>query len=140
MSTPQLAALLPVEDALVSVGLPDRRISLYRLFADLYAPSFPASARMTVAMVLLGGSGEFTAEVVLRDPLQRELVRASARVTAAHLYVQLFNLAFVLDSVGDYQLEGLIEGQLIARVPIAVRETETPASAAPMPTASESAA
>jgi hypothetical protein len=136
MSAPQLAALLPVEDALLSVGLPDRRISLYRLFADLYDPSFPASARMTVAMVLLGGSGEFTTEVVLRDPLQRELVRVSSRITAANLHVQLFNLAFVLDNIGDNHLEGLIEGQLIARVPIAVREIQ-PVLASPI---SESAA
>ncbi len=120
MSTPQLAALLPVEDVLQSLALPDRRLTLHRIFFDLYAPSFPARARIPVAVALVGGSGNFNLSARLIDPGGREIARDRAQFTAAAVHAQLLTLTAALDAPGVYRLEALIEEELLASLPLIV--------------------
>lgn len=111
--TPTIAALLPVDDALQSLALPDRRLTLHRIFFDLYAPSLPANARIPVAVVLCGGSGEFTIGVRLLDPSGREVARDESRFTASAMHVHLFVLRGVLGAPGEYRLIGSLEDETL---------------------------
>ena len=120
LMTPQLAALLPVEDVLQSLALPDRRLTLHRIFFDLYAPSFPARARIPVAVALVGGSGSFNLSARLLDPGGREIARDGAQFTAAAVHVHLLTLTATLDAPGVYRLEALIEEELLASLPLIV--------------------
>ncbi len=118
--TPQLAALLPVEDVLQSLALPDQRLTLHRIFFDLYAPSFPARARIPVAAALVGGSGNFNLSVRLLDPGGREIARDGAQFTAAAVHTHLLLLDATLDTPGVYRLEALIEAKMLASLPLIV--------------------
>ncbi len=120
MSTPQLAALLPVEDVLQSLALPDQRLTLHRVFFDLYAPSFPARARIPVAVALVGGSGSFSLSARLLDPGGREIARDGGRFTASAVHTHLLTLNATLASPGVYRLETLIEEDLLASLPLMI--------------------
>jgi hypothetical protein len=120
MANPQLAALLPVEDVLQSLALPDRRLTLHRVFFDLYAPSFPARARIPVALALCGGAGTFAIGVRLLDPGGREIARDADHFTASAVHVHLLTLNAMLNMAGEYRLEALIEESPVAALPLIV--------------------
>jgi hypothetical protein len=120
MSNPSLVALVPVEDMLVSLGLPDRRVTLHRLYADLYAASFPARAVINVVAIFCGGVGDFTAEAVLRDPMGREIARAAGKFTAAEMHTHLFNFQAMIETPGVCRIDGYLEGDLLSSVPLTV--------------------
>lgn len=131
MASPQLAALLPVEDVLQSLATPDRRLTLHRVFFDLYAASFPAQARIPVALALCGGSGEFMVSVRLLDPGEREIARDTDRFTASAVHIHLLTLNAMLEMPGEYRLEAFIEEGLAATLPLVV------ASSAPAETSKD---
>ena len=131
--TPKLAALLPVEDALQSTVLPDRRLTLHRIYFDLYAPSFPANARIPVAAVFCGGAGEYSAAVQLLDPAGREAARVDAGFTAAALHVHVFVLRCVLSMTGEYTLNALLEGEVVNSLPLIVAQTQLAPAITPQP-------
>jgi hypothetical protein len=131
--TPQLAALLPVEDVLQSLALPDRRLTLHRVFFDLYAPSFPARARIPVALALCGGSGSFAVSVRLLDPGGREIARDGDAFTASAVHIHLLTLNAVLNMPGEYRLEAFVEEESMLTLPLVVALT-----APPSPTSAES--
>lgn len=123
MSTPQLAAMLPVEDVFQSLALPDRRLTLHRIFFDLYAPSFPAQARIPVAIALCGGAGSFSLRVRLLDLAGREIARDEDRFAASAVHVHLLTLKCTLNSPGDYRLEASLEDRVVATLPLVVAST-----------------
>lgn len=133
MANPQLAALLPVEDVLQSLATPDRRLTLHRVFFDLYAASFPAQARIPVALALCGGAGSFTVSVRLLDPGGRESARDTDSFTASAVHVHLLTLNAVLNMPGEYRLEAFVEEESVLTLPLVVALT-APAS----PTSAES--
>lgn len=120
MSLPQLAALLPVEDVLQSLALPDWRLTLHRIFFDLYAPSFPAEARIPVALAFCGGSGTFSIAVRLLDSGDREVSRDGDTFTASAVHVHLLTLQATLPMAGAYRLQAFLEDSLIASLPLVV--------------------
>lgn len=125
--TPQLAALLPVEDVLQSLALPDKRLTLHRIFFDLYAPSFPAQARIPVAVALCGGAGNFALCVRLLDLAGREVARDEDRFTASAVHVHLLTLRGTLHAPGEYRLEASLEGAVVANLPLIVASSVPPA-------------
>jgi hypothetical protein len=120
MSLPQLAALLPVEDVLQSLALPDRRLSLHRVFFDLYAPSFPAETRIPVAVAFCGGSGTFSIGVRLLDSSEHEVARDRDTFTGSAVHVHLLTLRAILRLPGEYRLEALLEESVVASLPFVV--------------------
>jgi hypothetical protein len=120
MSNPSLVALVPVEDMLVSLGLADRRVTLHRLYTDLYAVNFPTRATINIAAIFCGGVGDYTTEAVLRDPMGREIARASGAFTAAEMHTHLFNLKAVIETPGVCRIDGYLEGDLLSSVPLTV--------------------
>ncbi len=125
--TPQLAALLPVEDVLQSLALPDKRLTLHRIFFDLYAPSFPAQARIPIAVALCGGAGNFDVSVRLLDLAGREVARDEDRFTASAVHVHLLTLRGTLNAPGEYRLEASVEGAVVASLPLIVASSAPPA-------------
>ncbi len=123
MSMPQLAALLPVEDVFQSLALPDQRLTLHRLFFDLYAPSFPAQAQIPVAIALCGGAGNFGLRVRLLDPAGREVAKDEDRFIASAVHVHLLTLRGVLNGPGNYRLEASLEDLIVATLPLIVAAT-----------------
>jgi|CXWL01.1.fsa_nt_gi hypothetical protein len=120
MANPQLAALLPVEDVLQSLATPDRRLTLHRVFFDLYAASFPAQARIPVALALCGGAGSFAVSVRLLDPGGREIARDTDNFTASAVHVHLLTLNAMLEMPGEYRLEAFIEEESVMAMPLVV--------------------
>ena len=120
MSNPSLVALVPVEDMLVSLGLADRRVTLHRLYTDLYAATFPARAVINVAAIFCGGVGDYTTEAILRDPMGREIARTSGVFSAAAMHTHLFNFQAVIETPGVCRIDGYLEGDLVSSVPLTV--------------------
>lgn len=118
MSQPKLVAVLPVEDLLESVALPDRRVTLHRVFFDLYARDFPARASLPVALVFCGGAGEFAGAVRAVDMGGAELGRVEFRFRAATFHVHLARLALVLEAPGEHRVEVMLENRPLAWVPL----------------------
>jgi hypothetical protein len=122
--TPHLAALLPVEDVLQSLTSPDKRLTLHRVFFDLYAASFPARARVPLCAVLAGGVGEYGLTVRLLDPAGREVARDSARFRASAMHAQALTLVGLLPAAGEYVLEAVLEDEVVAAIPLVVATVE----------------
>jgi len=81
---PRLLATLLCEDAAASVGLNDGRVSLTRVFFDLYAAKFPAGFdRLVVVNWWSGGEGMYHVGVRLTAPDGAELSRGETQLTAA---------------------------------------------------------
>jgi hypothetical protein len=128
MSTPQLVAVVPSEDFLQSLSMADRRITLHRVFYDLFAQSFPAYApRIPVTLIFCGGTGEYHGQVQLTDPGEYLVARAEFTFKASTLFVQHVVLAGELRVSGIYHLGVWLEGRLAMAVPVTVA-TLQPAS------------
>ena len=121
MSTPQLVAVVPSEDFLQSLSMADRRITLHRVFYDLFAQSFPAYApRIPVTLIFCGGAGEYQGQVQLTDPAEALTALADFSFHASTLFVQHVVLAGELRMPGSYHLAVWLEGRLVATVPLTV--------------------
>lgn len=120
MGAPTLAAMLPVEDVLQSLALPDKRLTLHRIFFDLYAPTFPARARLPVATVWCGGAGQYNIEVRLLSPEGKQLASDGDEFAASNLHAHVLTLNVLLPAPGPYQLAALLEGEVVATLPLVV--------------------
>ena len=121
MSTPQLVAVVPSEDFLQSLSMADRRITLHRVFYDLFAQSFPAYApRIPVTLIFCGGVGEYHGQVQLTDPAEYLAARAEFSFKASTLFVQHVVLAGELRVSGIYHLEVWLESGLVVTIPLTV--------------------
>ncbi len=112
---PRLLASLPCEDAAVSQGVADGRVTLQRVFFDLYAARFPAGFdRMTVVSFWAGGEGAYRTAVRLLAPGGTEVARGEAEVTAVPppgTAVQVVYFpTLVLPEPGRYTVEVLLDG------------------------------
>ena len=121
MSTPQLVAVVPSEDFLQSLSMADRRITIHRVFYDLFAESFPAYARrIPVTLIFCGGAGEYSGRVQLSDPAEYLAAQAEFSFKASTLFVQHVVLAGELRLPGLYHLEVWLENSLVMTVPVTV--------------------
>ena len=121
MSTPQLVAVVPSEDFLQSLSMADRRITIHRVFYDLFAESFPAYARrIPVTLIFCGGAGEYSGRVQLTDPAEYLAAQAEFSFKASTLFVQHVVLAGELRLPGLYHLEVWLENSLAMTVPVTV--------------------
>ena len=115
---PRLLASLPCEDAAVSVGLGDGRVTLERVFFDLYAGAFPAGFdRLVIACLWTGGEGEYKVEVRLVAPDGVEVGRGGASLTArpepATTALVIYFAGLALPAPGRYTVEVLLGGAAV---------------------------
>lgn len=112
---PRLLAALACEDAAVSGGLADGRVSLQRVFFDLYAARFPAAFdRMTVACIWMGGEGNHTVAVALKAPDGSVVGRGESalecRPEPATVVQIVYFPGLVLPAPGKYAVEVELNG------------------------------
>ena len=112
---PRLLASLLCEDAALSQGVADGRVSLQRVFFDLYADRFPAGFdRMTVANFWTGGEGAYRTAVRLVGPGGEEVARGEAELTFPEGAVTVAQLVYfpglALPGPGTYTVEVLLDG------------------------------
>ena len=122
---PRLLASLPCEDAALSQGVADGRVSLQRVFFDLYADRFPAGFdRMTVANFWSEGEGTYRVAVRLVGPEGEEVARGEAELTFPEGAVTVAQLVYfprlALPGPGRYRVEVLLEGAVVHTYTLAV--------------------
>lgn len=128
---PRLLAALPCEDAAVSAAMADGRITVQRIFYDVYGMDFPAAFdQMNVATVWTGGQidVDYPVGVRLSGPDGGVIVEAEAiyvgvpiprtAVMVSHLSTD--GLSLVLPSPGRYSVDVLLDGVPEATFPIYV--------------------
>ncbi|HEY77199.1 MAG TPA: hypothetical protein G4O00_13665 [Thermoflexia bacterium] len=111
---PRLLASLPCEDAALSQGVADGRVSLQRVFFDLYADRFPAGFdRMTVANFWAGGEGTYRTTIRLVGPDGEEVARGEAELAFPEGAVTVAQLVYfpglALPGPGTYAVEVLLD-------------------------------
>jgi hypothetical protein len=128
---PRLLAALPCEDAALSAAMADGRISVQRIFYDVYAMEFPAAFdHMNVATVWMGGQGDvdYPVGVRLSGPDGSVIVEAQAVYVGAPLprtavivsHLSTDGLSLVLPSPGRYSVDVLLDGVPEATFPVYV--------------------
>jgi len=129
---PRLLAALPCEDGVVSVGLNDGRITLQRVFHDVYASVFPAAFdRMNIVTIWMSGeeNRDYEIGVRLSGPDGTILAEASVIYTARPepaARTQLFHFSndggvlLDLPTPGRYTVDVLLEGVPIHTFPLFV--------------------
>lgn len=128
---PRLLAALPCEDAALSGGLADGRVSLQRVFFDLYAARFPAAFdRMTVACIWMGGEGSHTVTVALKAPDGAVVGRGEAalecRPEPATVVQIVYFPGLVLPAAGKYTVEVSLNGAAVHSFAIHVVQPAAP--------------
>jgi len=111
---PRLLASLPCEDAAISAGVGDGRVTLQRVFFDLYASGFPAGFdRLVVCNLWSGGEGSYRVRTRIVAPDGTEVARGEAGLEArpgAATNAQLvYFYPLVLPEPGRYTVEVLLE-------------------------------
>jgi hypothetical protein len=82
MNYPRILAALPCEDASVSAGIGDNRVTIMRVFFDVYADKFPAAfSKFVVCVLWIGGEGEHTSTISIKDPDGNTLATGQTTVT-----------------------------------------------------------
>lgn len=128
---PSLLAALPCEDAALSAAMADGRITVQRLFYDVYGMEFPAAFdQMNVATVWMGGQVdvEYPVGVRLSGPDGSVIVEAHAvyvgaplpRTAAIVSHLSTDGLSLVLPSPGRYSVDVLLDGVPETTFPIYV--------------------
>lgn len=127
---PRLLAAVPCEDASVSASMGDNRVSLQRVFYDLYAGAFPAGFdRLNVATVWSGGEGEHTISARLSGPDGETLAEAGMEMICQPEPATMVNLihfssndglTLVLPSAGRYTVAILVDGAPVSTFPLFV--------------------
>ena len=127
---PRLLAAVPCEDVASSASMGDGRVSLQRVFYDLYAGAFPAAfERLNVATVWMGGEGEHTVGARLTGP--DGVVLAEAQIphkcqpeptTMIHLihFSSDGVMTMVLPQPGRYDVDVLLDDMPVATFPLFV--------------------
>lgn len=125
---PRLLAAIPCEDAAVSSGVADGRVSLQRIFFDLYAARFPAAFdRMVIACIWMGGEGEHTVAVTLKAPDGAEIGRGESplacRPEPATVVQIIYFPGLVLPAPGRYAVEVALNGAPVHAFAVYVVQT-----------------
>lgn len=129
---PRLLAAVPCEDAASSAAMGDGRISLQRVFYDLYSTAFPAAfERLNVATVWMGGEGEHTVGARLTGPDGAVLAEAETPhvcrpepTTMIHLihFSSDGVMMVILPRPGRYVVDVLLDGIPVSTLPLFVVE------------------
>lgn len=126
---PRLLAALPCEDAAVSAAMGDSRVSLQRVFYDLYAEAFPAGFdRLNVATVWTGGEAgrEYPVGARLSDPsgalvaegTMTYLSRPSPATSALLIHFSTDGMVLVLPGPGQYSVDVLLDDVPVFTFPV----------------------
>lgn len=123
---PRLLTSLVCEDAAVSAGLGDGRVSLQRVFFDLYASHFPAGFERLVVANLWAGvedgpehspAGRYQVTVRILGPDGVEVAQGQAELEAwpePRTAAQLFYFpGLVLTGPGRYTVQVVLEGVVV---------------------------
>lgn len=132
---PRLLASLPCEDAAVSQGVADGRVTLQRVFFDLYADRFPAGFdRMTVANFWTGGEGTYRTAIRLVGPEGAEVARGEAELAFPDGALTVAQLIYfpglALAGPGQYTVEVLLDGAAVHAYSLTVVGPPEPEEAA----------
>jgi len=125
---PRLLAALACEDAAVSSGLGDGRVTMQRVFFDLYAARFPAAFdRLVVCVLWMGGEGTHTVTVSLRAPDGAVVGQGDAalecRPEPATVAQIVYFPGLVLPAPGKYTVEVALNGAAVHTFSIHVVQT-----------------
>lgn len=127
---PRLLAALPCEDGAVSAAMADGRVSIQRVYYDLYADEFPASFEcLNVATLWMGGTPGRQYRVGVRLSAPDGTVLAEAAVayqgqpepaTGARLFHLSSDgvLLMRLPTPGRYSVDVLLDGVPVFTFPI----------------------
>ncbi|MCP4538086.1 MAG: hypothetical protein GY832_13170 [Chloroflexi bacterium] len=129
---PRLLAAVPCEDAATSASMGDGRVSLQRVFYDLYAGAFPAAfERLNVATMWMGGEGEYTIGARLTGPDGTVLAEAQIPHTCQPEPTTMIHLihfssdgvmTMVLPQPGRYDVDVLLDDIQVSTFPLFVVE------------------
>jgi hypothetical protein len=128
---PTILAAVPCEDAALSAAMADSRITVQRIFYDVYAVEFPAAFdQMNVATVWQGGQvgAEYAVGVRMSSPDGTVINEADAvyvgvplpRTSAIVTHLSTDGLSLVLPSPGRYSVDVLVDGVPVETFPIYV--------------------
>lgn len=126
---PRLLACLLCEDAAVSGALADGRVSLQRVFFDLYAAAFPCGFdRLTAVTFWTGGEGTYRVGVRILAPDGAEVARGEVELVArpgpvegpATVAQLLYFPGLVLPVAGKYTVEVLLDDAAVHTCPLHV--------------------
>ncbi len=125
---PRLLAALACEDAALSSGLADGRVSLQRVFFDLYAARFPAAFdRMVVVCLWMGGEDTHSVAVSLRAPdgtvVGRGETPLECRPEPATVAQIVYFPSLVLPVPGKYTVEVALNGAAVHTFAVHVVQT-----------------
>ncbi len=132
---PRLLAAVPCEDVATSASMGDGRVSLQRVFYDLYAAAFPAAfERLNVATVWMGGEGEYTVGARLNGPdgvvlAEAEIAHVCRPEPTTMIHLIHFSsdgvMTMVLPRPGRYDVDVLLDGVPVSTFPLFVVEVGT---------------
>ena len=127
---PRLLAAAPCEDVAASASMGDGRVSLQRVFYDLYATAFPAAfERLNVATIWMGGEGEYTVGARLTDPdgtvlAEAQIPHVCRPEPATMIHLIHFSsdgvMTMVLPQPGRYDVDVLVDGIPVSTFPLFV--------------------
>ena len=129
---PRLLAGVPCEDLTVSAAMRDGRVSVQRVFYDLYAGEFPAAfSELNVVTIWSGGKAdrEYRVGVRLSGPDGTVLAEAAALLrgmaapnTTVHTvhFASDGGMALVLPAPGRYSVDVLLEEAVVHTFPLHV--------------------
>ncbi len=126
-SIPRLLACLLCEDAALSLGVDDRRLTMQRIMYDVEVDRFPAICDRMVAVTIWRGEvgvHQVMVRIVAPDGTlaawgEMELVMEAWMVSNN----QVFNLPVVkMPQAGEYAVEVLVDDAVVHSHPLLVRE------------------
>jgi|GEM_PF-5844687 len=122
---PRLLAVIPCEDASVSAGIGDNRVSLQRVFFEVYADKFPASfAKLVVCALWTGGEGSHTSTIRVKDPDGNELASGQTSIECRPEPTTVFQIVYfsmlIFPKPGKYQVEVSLNGTPVHTSPLHV--------------------
>jgi hypothetical protein len=125
---PELMAALPCEDGAVSGAMVDGRITVQRVFYEMYCTTFPAGfGKMNVATIWMGGDGGHAVGVRMSTPGGTVLVEAGTEhepgpdpwSTVTHFF-HLSHDGYMLrlPAPGRYTMDVLVDGVPVSTFPV----------------------
>ena len=127
---PRLLAVVPCEDVAASASMGDGRVSLQRVFYDLYSNAFPAAfERLNVVTVWMGGEGEYTIGARLTSPdgtvlAEAEIAHRCEPEPTTMIHLIHFSsdgvVTMVLPQPGRYDVDVLLDGIPVSTFPLFV--------------------
>ena len=130
-SAPRLLAGVLCEDGSVSIGLNDYRVSLQRIYYDLYAAVFPCVwTRATIATIWAGGETNrvYTIKASIRQGdqvLADGTVEYRARPAPATFTGMIYLGRIILPAPGVYSVAVELDDELVSDWPLHVIQPKT---------------